>query len=536
MEQPSLRLTRSVTEVQIPASVQAILANRIDRLGPEQRRLLQVAAVIGKEVPRDILAAVADLAESLLSTYLAELQAAEFIYEINRVGGTDYTFKHALTQTVAYVGMLRRQRRELHGRVLTVMESRAADRADELTELLADHALRGEVWNRAADLAARAGKRANLRSAWHEAITFHEQAMQALAKLPEGPDTLAQGIDVRLGMRVALGPTMQITRVLEMVDQASELAERLGDFTRMAQIDVSRCIFLSIMGSLDRAVEVGRSAQRVARSLGDPASRVNAAYALGQTLWFRGDFAGSAEVMGEALPLVRGAMRLHNTGTTGTASVLLLVCLSKTHAMTGAFDEAFACAEEAHAIAEETSKPYDITYAHLATGFAHLQRSEPDLAVAALEAALSCCRSAGIGLLVPSVARYLGRAYAMTGRLAEARMLMTEAMTATASPSLMLLTVWCGLASGHVHGAAGDHEDAIEQLEASLALARAHGYRPAETLALRLLAEIHAAQGRREAARAHADSSLTLAAELGMHPDRQALERLRTLLADASDG
>ncbi len=541
VEQPTLamprlrlRLTRDLTEVQIPPNVQAILANRIDQLTSEPRRLLQVAAVIGRDIPRDILASVADLTEALLTTNLVALQAAEFIYEISRLAGTDYTFKHALTQTVAYEGMLRRQRRELHARVLSVMENLAADRADELTEVLAEHAQRGEVWDRAAALLERAGHRANARSAWVEAIRFFDGALHALAQVPETRKTIAVGIDIRLGLRVALGPTSQIPRVLQIVDEASEMAEQLGDFARLAQIDISRCIFLSIQGSLDRAVDAGRRAQRAARTLGDPAAQVSAAYALGQTHWMRGDFADAAATMEECLTLVRGPMRLHNTGTTGTASVLLLSCLSKTYAMTGAFEPAFALAAEAQAIANETIKPYDVTYARLASGFAELQRGDGGAAVDQLEAALASCRAGGIGLLVPSVARYLGRAYALVGRAQEALALLDEAMETARGPNMVLLIVWCGLALGHAQLVAGAEDMALAQLEESLSLARHHGYRPAEVLALRLLAEAHATGLRHSQAHDFARACDLLARELGLAPEQAALAILRVRLDSAS--
>ncbi len=515
-EPSSLRLTRSMTEVQIPASVQAIVANRIDQLEGEPRRLLQVAAVIGKEVPRDILTAVADLSETMLAANLAVLQAAEFIYEISRLAGPDYTFKHALTQAVAYEGMLRRQRRELHARVLGVMEALAADRADELTEVLADHAIRGEVWSRAAVLAARAGARATARSAWQDAVRFYDQALDALGRLPETPETLAGGVDVRLGLRVALAPLMQQTRLRRIVAEASALAERLGDLPRMLRVDISRCIVASQDGLLPQAIEAGRRAQSVARTLGDAAAQLSGAFALGQTLWFAGDFAEGIAVMSECLPMVRGPMRLFNTGTTGTASVLLLTCLSKTYALLGRFDQAVALARENLGIAEETRKPYDITYAHLAIGFARLLAGQPSEAIVSLETALQAGRAAQINILIPSVARYLGRAYAQVGRLTEARVLMSEALDHAQAADMVMLVAWCGLAAAQAHARDGDLEGAGEMLESSLALAGRHGFRPAAALGWMQMAELQLALRDRAAAAAALASAEALVQDLGM--------------------
>ena len=526
-EPSSLRLTRSMKEVQIPASVQAIVANRIDQLGGEPRRLLQVAAVIGKDVPRDILTAVADLSETMLSINLSVLQAAEFIYEISRLAGPDYTFKHALTQAVAYEGMLRRQRRDLHARVLGVMEALAADRADELTEVLADHAIRGEIWNRASALTARAGARANARSAWPDAVRFLDQALECLQKLPETPETLTLAVDVRLGLRVALAPMMQLTRVRQVIAEASTIAERLGDMSRIVRVDINQCLFLSQEGNLGKAIEAGRRARSVARLLGDPSAQVSCAFALGQTLWFAGDFTEARSVMEECLPLVRGEMRLFNTGTTGTASVLLLTCLSKTYALLGEFDRAFALAEENIAIAQETRKPYDLSYALVAKGFAHLLADQPTAAIEALEAALTAGRAAQIGIMIPSIARYLGRAYVQTGRVTEAHRLLAEALKTARASDMVMLIAWLGIASAQACAHDGDFAAARTHLEDSLTLSRTHGFRPSEALCLMLSAELHLAHETHDAAHEALALADALVAGMGMAAVHPALRAIR---------
>src|SRR5438132_13755235 len=110
----SYRLTRPVENLKIPATVQAILAARIDRLAPEAKRLLQSAAVIGMDVPFKLLLAIADVPEAMLHAHLAHLQAAEFLYEAALFPDLEYTFKHALTHEVAYGGLLKERRRVVH--------------------------------------------------------------------------------------------------------------------------------------------------------------------------------------------------------------------------------------------------------------------------------------------------------------------------------------------------------------------------------------------------------------------------------------
>ena len=148
-EPGAYRLAQALPTIQVPATVQAVLAARIDRLPPEEKRLLQTAAVIGTEVPLPLLQAIAELPEAALQSGLAHLQAAEFLYETRLFPEREYTFKHALTHEVAYSSLLLERRRALHAGIVAGLEALAGDRLAEQVESLAHHALRGEVWDKA---------------------------------------------------------------------------------------------------------------------------------------------------------------------------------------------------------------------------------------------------------------------------------------------------------------------------------------------------------------------------------------------------
>jgi predicted ATPase len=182
------RLARPLEGMQVPATVQAILASRIDRLPPEEKRFLQTAAVIGTEVPLPPLQAIADVPEVALHRGLAHLQAAEFLYETRLFPDHEYTFKHALTHEVAYNSLLLERRRGLHARLAVAIEALAPERGAEQVERLAHHALRGEVWDKAVTYCRQAGTRAFDRAVFREAMAAFEQALQALAHLPEDGD------------------------------------------------------------------------------------------------------------------------------------------------------------------------------------------------------------------------------------------------------------------------------------------------------------------------------------------------------------
>ena len=191
-ERGAYRLAHALQSLQVPATVQAVLAARIDRLPPEEKRLLQTAAVIGTEVPLPLLQAIAEAPEESLQRSLAQLQAAEFLYETRLFPEREYTFKHALTHEVAYGSLLLERRRVLHARIVEALEVLAGDRVAEQVERLAHHALRGEVWDKALAYCRQAGDKALARSAHREAVGYFEQALNALQHLPETRDTREQ--------------------------------------------------------------------------------------------------------------------------------------------------------------------------------------------------------------------------------------------------------------------------------------------------------------------------------------------------------
>jgi predicted ATPase len=235
-ESGAYRLARPLEELQVPATVHAVLAARIDRLLPEDKRLLQTAAVIGTEVPWPLLQAIADLSDEALYRSLAHLQAAEFLYETSLFPERAYTFKHALTHEVAYGSLLHERRRTLHARIVEALEALAGDRRDDQVDRLGQHAVRGEVWDKAVAYGQQAGEKALARSAHREAVGSFEQALRALAHLPETRGTREQAIDLRLALRTALYPSGDAGRILAVLREAEALAEALADHHRLGQV------------------------------------------------------------------------------------------------------------------------------------------------------------------------------------------------------------------------------------------------------------------------------------------------------------
>jgi len=199
------KLTKKFDTVKMPATVHAIIASRIDRLEPEQKRLLQLAAVIGQDVPYAVLRVVADMSDDELQHVLSTLQMAEFIYEKRLFPDIDYTFKHAFTHEVAYSGLLEGRRRELHARVGETIEDLYPDRQAELSEVLAGHFEKGEVWAKAAAYHLRASEKAKDQYAYPNALEICRKALECTKQATGVDKEKARGLVMMCDLSSLMG-------------------------------------------------------------------------------------------------------------------------------------------------------------------------------------------------------------------------------------------------------------------------------------------------------------------------------------------
>jgi predicted ATPase len=222
------QLVKAPEAFDVPGTVQAILAARIDRLPADDRDLLQIASVVGTEVPVAVLAAVAGRAADALADGLARLQSAEFLYETSVVPDAVYTFKHALTHEVAYDSLLHERRRTLHARIVGAIEALYPDRLAEHVERLAHHAVRGEAWDKAFAYLRQAGTRAAGRSANRAAVAWFKQALSALQRVPETRETQEQSVDLRLELGYAQYAAGELGKRFSSLREAERMARTLG--------------------------------------------------------------------------------------------------------------------------------------------------------------------------------------------------------------------------------------------------------------------------------------------------------------------
>ena len=280
------RLVRAPESVRVPATVQAILAARIDRLEPADKRLLQAAAVIGMDVPFAVLQAIAEMGEDEMRGGLARLQGAEFLYEARLFPELEYSFKHALTHETAYGGVLQGRRTALHAVIVEAIERLYAERLSEQVELLAHHAVRGRALEKAVQYLREAGAKAVARSAMREAAGFFEQALALLAEMPQTPENLSAALDVRL----ACGPALialkgaRATEVESLYVPALELADRLNDAQRRFQVLWNLWFVKFTRGDYPQAMQAAQALRHEAEASGDDGQILEYHHAIWPTL------------------------------------------------------------------------------------------------------------------------------------------------------------------------------------------------------------------------------------------------------------
>jgi len=515
------QLAKAVDAIQVPATVQAILAARIDRLPPEEKRLLQVAAVIGHEVPFRLLEALVEEGEEHLRRGLAHLQASEFLYEATLFPELEYSFKHALTHEVTYGSLLQERRRTLHAKVMEAIERVHADRLSEHSESLARHAIRAEAWEKAVDYLRQAGAAARARGALADFLQRYEQALEVTERLPRTADNLRRAVDARLDLSFTLPTLGQIARAIKLLEEAAPLAGEINDARRIGQIAAQMSGFVWFDGRYREGLEQGRRALAAAESLDDPELRLRAMHYLSLNHGLQGEYRAAIEYMAPHTegPDVEIAKHLPSAFA---ASTYVLACCWRAnwHALLGEFREAETYADRGMQYAEALGVPRAKAFAYVYRAGVSRVKGNFAEALPLVEQALEISEKEGMRFWVSAASMFLGRTLGDLGRAQEG---LTHSRRGLALQEQMGTKVSGSIYRSH-HATtlllAHQNAEACEEAERALAWARAAGERGGEAIALALLGQVAAAA---EPADANAAAScyaqgLALAEELGMRP------------------
>jgi tetratricopeptide (TPR) repeat protein len=404
---------------------------------------------------------------------------------------------------------------------VAAIETLHRDRLGEQIERLAHHALRGEVWEKAAPYLRQAGLKAAGRSALPEAREWLEQALEVLAALPETPSTQAQGFDIRLELRPLLGQLGEYRRVMERLREAEAIALALNDDRRRGRVCAVMTNAHSQLGELDEALAFGTRALAIAARGGDLSLRLLTTTYLEQAHYFRGEYRRAVELATDNLAALPAGSDYEAFGAAMPLAIYDRYLLVRSLAQLGRFAEATRYEGEALRLAEPTRHAYPVGMAHLAASWLHLLVGDWARACSLVEHGIAAYRSGNILLNLPHAVASSAWALAQVGEVGPARSRFEEGEQL--------------LAREAARGIVGIHGEACHALgRAALLLGRldearrlgerALFYSPAHpgfaAHALHLLGDVAAHPDRFDAERgeAHQRKALALAERCAMRP------------------
>ena len=388
-------------------------------------------------------------------------------------------------------------------------------------ERLAQHALRGEVWDKALAYGCQAGDKALTRSAYREAVVCYEQALVVLEHLPDSRAATEQAIDLRLSLRTALNALAEAPgRLRDHLRRAETLAQTLGDPLRLGRVYAGMSTHCWVTSEVDRAIVYGQRTLALAATLRHVGLQARAHLILGRVYYDAGDYARAVESLGRNVATLQGDLLSERFGTNGSVAASSRSWLSLCHAERGAFMEGLTMAEEGLRIAETINHPFSLIEACYGVSVVYLRQGDVHRAIPVLERGMGLCQDWHIPLLLPWMGAVLGVAYILDGRVTAGLALVeqwVEQEVATGRPRGLVLVV-AQLSEAYL--LAGRLEDARQHAARALDLARQYQQRGNQARALWLLGESTARQASPEveSAAGHYRQSLALAEELGMRP------------------
>jgi class 3 adenylate cyclase len=476
----------------IPPTIQGVIAARIDQLNLDARALLQVASVLGNGAAKADLLAVCETQTDISERVFAELQRTALLRAASTQSKEEAIFfAHDLIREVAYSGLLRARRRELHRRALDHLirlESLGGGRA----ALLYRHAARAEDWEAVVGYARRAAAEAIEQSAYWNSLEYSDAAIDALTRLPMTKKNTEIEIDLRLEARLAFGATAQMKRLLSYAEDAERDARRIQDNDRMIAASTQKTLALTFVGTPDETLPVAESTLQQARAHGIPQIEAVACYFAGQAYYMAGHYRVAEKLMAEAFAQLPSPMRLARLGTTGTTSVLVKVLQATSLASMGEFVSAQKSVADAVAITAQTRRPYDQAAIAYGTGYAALLQGRVGDTIALVQPMMNMVKQHDIVFFLPVLANTLGQAFIAAGKPEDGIRILQEGLRIATKLSYVGVRLGISLSLGVAQLVRGDLHQAAELIGSCLGNARQQGYRGIHANAARYAAMVEA--------------------------------------------
>jgi tetratricopeptide (TPR) repeat protein len=502
----------------VPATVTAALEARMDRLRSDACRVLESAAVIGREVSARLLAAVTNQSTSMLAASLRELVAAEFLYE--RQGGL-YVFKHALTQAVAYDRLAPPERTRLHAAVGQAVEQLHAGASDAVVAELAHHAIGAENWERAHRYLRATAMQASRASAFLEAAQLLEQALEALQKLSPSTERSRQQFDTMLELWTAYFESSQYARIPPLERALEPLGQELGQQSQLAGLLVRRAQFL---WGQARPREVIATVAEVLRyaAPGDVRTRGYAHFLAGSASRDAGSFDDAFAAFATGAQLV-GGLDLEHPDAPVILPILATIHAwrSEAYAVLGHHDKARNAAEEAVTLAKSLANDSGLVFGKAFLGYALVLHGDIDAALPLLEEAFSHFPPGQFVNATFFAAAFLAYALALAGQHARAISLLEQYLPLPPSATGRVQTTRYRSATAAAYLAAHRPDRALQELNVVLPIARAADARGHLPTLLRLRGEalLHTGSGELAEIRVLLLEARDIASSIGLEPE-----------------
>ncbi len=519
----------ATTSQRVPDTVHAVLQARMDRLSPPLKRLLQAAAVLGKEGTLPVLQAVAEVSDAVLTAGVQHLQGAEFLYEIYAPPVRRYTFKHALTQEVAYQALVRHVRQQWHTRIVHVLEMQGHDVRETQPEALAHHCTEAGLTLPAIGYWQRAGARAVERSANIEAVSHFTRGLQLVATLPQTPEHLQQ----ELALQLALGPPLLIVHghtspdVRQTYTRAYALAHQLDDPVQRFAVLAGLWRFHLSAAQLGTASELAEQCATLAHTMPAITARHEAHLMVGSTAFFQGDFVTARMELEHGIALQDAQQGQGLAWQRGTApGVVCLARLAWTLWRLGYPDQARRRSHEALQLAQELGHTYSLIFAQIYE--AHLQGwcGAASTVRTQMEQLLPAMRTQGFVQFVGGGQMRYGWALVAQGEQLAGMTQLREGLHTQETYGVLLghQDLWAMLA--WACGQAGQLPEGFEAIKRALELAQEHN----EQYCLPELYRLHGELYRQDGCSQEAEACLQQSLALAQHQHAKAFE-LRSALS-----
>ena len=510
-------LSREIREVIIPSTIQDVIMARVDLLPEQAKGLLQKGSVAGREFSHRLIKKVAELAEEELLSYLSVLKDSELLYERGIYPESNYVFKHALTQEVAYNSLLLNRKREIHQQIGEALEQIYPERIDEFSEMLAYHSLQGKDWQRAYKYSREAGLKVFSHSAYEEAQRYFEDGLAALKKLPSEKIRIEQEIDLRFHMRSALVPLGRHEEWSEWVRGAELLAREIHDDARLSNALNLLSSLHWMKGQTPKAITLGTQALELAEKTGDIAYQITTMLHMGIYFFTIGDYPKQIKFHQEVRKRLTGAEAFQQHGLASFPGAWSRSHLVLGMAELGKFDKIEKIGNEALEIAEQVENVFTLVLTYSFLGMAYLRLGKVESALRLLEKGHNLCRLSKIPFGHPYAAGSLGYAYLLANEPRRALTVLEEGT----KPSNLESGVWIVhplTVLADAYRAVGDIALATETVSRALKLANEGEERGFEAWTMLVMAGINDAAERLEEAQQWYQRALKQASNLSMHP------------------